>query len=254
MEERIFVFAVGTAGSGKSYFTKAFSDYLDFKKIDHAIVNLDPGADYLPYEPDVDVREWFTVSDIMEKYSVGPNGAQIISADLIATRAQDIIDDLDLYSAEYVLVDTPGQMELFTMRSSGEIILRTFGVNNSVSVFLFDPVISQYPSGYISMIFLYSSAILRLNIPQIPVLSKSDLLPEHTLRKITGWSDDPESLYDDIQEEKSLSRDLFHVLKDLGLIRPIIPVSSVSGYGMDDIYDIIQEIYFSGEDLESIRY
>lgn len=254
MEERVFIFAIGTAGSGKSYFTKAFADYLEIKKLDYAIVNLDPGADYLPYEPDVDVREWFTVDQIMKKYNVGPNGAQIISADLIASRAMDLLDEIDLFSAEYVLVDTPGQMELFTMRSSGEIILRTFGIDNSVSVFLFDPVISQQPSGYVSMVFLYSSAVMRLKVPQIPVLSKSDLLPEHSLKKVIEWSNDPETLYDDIMEERTLSRDLFYTLRDLGLIRPVIPVSSVTGFGMDDVYDMVQELFYSGEDLERIKY
>ncbi|NOY11205.1 MAG: GTPase [Archaeoglobi archaeon] len=254
MEDKVFVFTIGTAGSGKSYFTSSFSDYLDFKKIDHAIVNLDPGADFLPYEPDVDVREWITVDDVMEKYNVGPNGAQIVSADLIATKAEDILDELDLYSADYVLVDTPGQMELFTLRSSSEIIIQTFGRQNCVSVFLFDPVISQRASGFTSMVFMYSSAVMRLNIPQIPVLSKADLLPEHDVERILTWSRDADALYDDVSKEKGLSRDLFHLLREAGLIRPLIPVSAKTGEGMDDVYDIVQEIYYGGEDLESMRF
>lgn len=254
MEDKIFVFIIGTAGSGKSYFTSSFSDYLDFKKIDHAIVNLDPGADYLPYDPDVDVREWITVDDVMKKYSVGPNGAQIVSADLIATKADDIVDELDLYSADYVLVDTPGQMELFTLRSSSEILIQTFGRKNCVSVFLFDPIISQRASGFTSMVFMYSSAVMRLNIPQIPVLSKSDILPDHDLDRILSWSRDPDTLYTDVSRERGLSRDLFHLLRETGLIRPLIPVSAKTGMGMDDVYEIVQEIYYGGEDLESIRF
>ncbi|WP_456369561.1 PRK13768 family protein [Geoglobus sp.] len=254
MEDKIFVFIIGTAGSGKSYFTGSFSDYLDFKKIDHAIVNLDPGADFLPYEPDVDVREWITVDDVMEKYSVGPNGAQIVSADLIATKADDIVDELDLYSADYVLVDTPGQMELFTLRSSSEILIQAFGRENCVSVFLFDPVISQRASGFTSMVFMYSSAVMRLNIPQIPVLSKSDILPDHDLERILSWSSDPDTLYTDVSRERGLSRDLFHLLREAGLIRPLIPVSAKTGMGMDDVYEIVQDIYYGGEDLESIRF
>ncbi len=254
MEQKIHIFIIGTAGCGKSYFTGAFSDYLDVKRIDHAVVNLDPGADYLPYDPDVDVREWFTTSDIMEKYRVGPNGAQIISADLIATRAGDIVHELDLYSAEYVIIDTPGQMELFTFRTSSEIVINEFGKNSSVGVYLFDPVISQRPSGFISMIFMYSSSVFRLKIPQIPVLSKSDMLPEHVVERIVGWSRDPDRLYSGILEERDLSGDLFHMMREAGLIRPVVPASSITGSGMDDVYEIIQEIFYGGEDLESLRY
>ncbi len=254
MEEKIHLFVIGTAGCGKSYFTKAFSEYLDLKRIDHAIVNLDPGADYLPYTPDVDVREWFTTADVMEKYRVGPNGAQIISADLVATKAGDIVDELDLYSADYIIIDTPGQMELFTFRTSSEIIINEFGRNSCVSVYLFDPVISQRASGFMSMVFLYSSSIFRLRIPQIPALGKSDLLPEHVTEKIIGWSRDPDKLYDDLIEENDLSGDLFHMMRDAGLIRPLIPVSSITGNGMDDVYEMVQEIFYAGEDLESLRY
>ncbi len=254
MEERIHLFVIGTAGSGKSYFTKAFSDYLDLKRIDHAIINLDPGADFLPYTPDIDVREWFTTNDIMEKYKVGPNGAQIISADLIATKIGDIVDELDLYSADYVLIDTPGQMELFTFRASSEIVINEFGKNSCVSVYLFDPVVSQRASGFISMVFMYSSSIFKLKIPQIPVLGKCDMLPDHIVEKIMGWSTDPDKLYNDLLGEKDLSGDLFHIMKESGLIRPLVPVSSITGTGMDDVYEIIQEIFYAGEDLESMRY
>ncbi len=254
MEERIHLFVVGTAGCGKSYFTKAFSEYLDFKRIDHAIVNLDPGADFLPYSADVDVREWFTTADVMERYRVGPNGAQIISADLIATKIGDIIDELDLYSAEYVIVDTPGQMELFTFRTSSEIIINEFGKDSCISIYLFDPVISQRASGFISMVFMYSSSVFRLRIPQIPALSKIDMLPEHVVDKIIEWSKDIDTLYSDIMRERDLSGDLFHMMREAGLIRPLVPVSSITGFGMDDVYEMIQDTFYSGEDLESMKY
>ena len=252
--DRIYVFFVGSAGSGKTYLTKAFSDYLEFKRIDHIIVNLDPGAGNLPYSPDIDVREWFSIEDVMEKYDVGPNGAQIIASDLIATKVDDIIDEIDLYNATYVLMDTPGQMELFTLRASSEVLIGILGRNNCVSVFLFDPVVSQQAPGFLSLVFLYSSAIMRLNIPQIPVLSKVDILPEHTVKKILEWSKSPETLHDSISRERGLSPDLFNLLYDLGLFRPLIPVSSKTGDGMDDIYEQIQEIYYGGEDIERILF
>ena len=105
-------FVIGTAGSGKSLFTAAFSEWLKMSKQDVAVVNLDPGALKLPYSPDVDVRNYVDVGDIMEKYGLGPNGALIMAADLIADEIENLTRDIEEAHADIVLVDTPGQMEL----------------------------------------------------------------------------------------------------------------------------------------------
>jgi len=250
--DQVLVYVVGTAGSGKTYLVKAFSDWLNFKKIDNIAVNLDPGADTIPYSADVDVREWFTLEDIMAKYEVGPNGAQIIGADLIATIVDEIKYEIEYYDVPYVLLDTPGQMELFVLRSSSEVIVEKLG-KKSVMVYLFDPIVSKTPNGFLSLLFMSSSAVLKLNLPQIQVLSKADLLDEVELKKIINWSSNPETLYKDIgYERKTMSLELFHMLKDLGLFRPLIAASSTQGFGMDDIYDGIQEVFYGGDDLEML--
>jgi len=51
-----FTFLIGPAGSGKSTLASAFSDWLLDQGFDVALVNLDPGAEWLPYRPDVDAR------------------------------------------------------------------------------------------------------------------------------------------------------------------------------------------------------
>ena len=81
------VFIVGTAGSGKSLLTSAFAEWLKMAKQDVAILNLDPGVVTLPYTPDLDVREYVNIANIMEEYRLGPNGALIMAADLIAEQA-----------------------------------------------------------------------------------------------------------------------------------------------------------------------
>ncbi len=250
--ERVHIFVVGTAGSGKTYFTKAFSDWLDMKKVDVFTVNLDPGADYLPYSADVDVREWFTLEEIMSKYDVGPNGAQIIGADLISTKINEIIDEIDYSDPQYVIFDTPGQMELFTLRASSEVLISSLGKNRCVMVYLYDPIVSKTPTGFLSLVFMVSSAVFRLEIPHVPVLSKADLIPEHDLEKIIEWSCDQEKLYSELSAIRGLSLELFHMLRDMKLFQPLIPVSSTNMFGFDDVYDAIQEIFYAGEDLESL--
>ena len=65
MKEEIFVYFIGTVGSGKSTLTYNFQKWMGLRGLDTITVNLDPGAENLPYEPDVDVttsRERFYVA------------------------------------------------------------------------------------------------------------------------------------------------------------------------------------------------
>jgi GTPase SAR1 family protein len=112
------VFIIGTAGSGKSLFTAAFSEWLKMAKQDVAVVNLDPGVIKLPYSPDVDIRNYVDVGNLMEKYELGPNGALILAADLIADEIENVTRDVESANADLVVVDTPGQMELFAFGAS----------------------------------------------------------------------------------------------------------------------------------------
>ncbi|MET1125211.1 MAG: ATP/GTP-binding protein [Archaeoglobaceae archaeon] len=250
---QILVYFVGTAGSGKTFLTKAFADWLETKRIDFMTVNLDPGAEFVPYAADFDVRDYYTLEDIMERYNVGPNGAQIIGADMLATIIDELRDEIELSNSDIVLIDTPGQMELFTLRESSVVLTKALGAERSVMVYLFDPVVSKTPSGYLSQLFMASSAVFRLELPQIQVLSKADLLSDEELSTITGWSRDPDSLYESLSlERKTLSYELFFVLKESGFFRPLVPVSATEGFGMEDVYDGIQEIFYGGEDIESL--
>ncbi|HDN73524.1 MAG TPA: GTPase [Archaeoglobus sp.] len=253
--QQIIVYIVGTAGSGKTYLVKSFSEWLDLKKLDHITVNLDPGADFVPYPAHVDIREWFTLEDIMQRYNVGPNCAQVIGADLIPTVINEIKDEIESSSADFVIVDTPGQMELFTLRESSRLLVNALDPKSSVMIYLFDPIVSKTPSGYLSLLFMASSAIFRLQIPQVQVLSKSDVLSQEELTKIVSWSTDPDILYNDLKlERKTLSLELFLLLQESGFFRPLIPASAITNYGMEDIYDGIQELFFAGDDLEKVYF
>ncbi|MBQ2486670.1 MAG: ATP/GTP-binding protein [Candidatus Methanomethylophilus sp.] len=61
-----FLYFVGTAGSGKSTLVQAYKEWLDSADISSIIVNLDPGSDATPYEPDIDIRDWISLGNVME--------------------------------------------------------------------------------------------------------------------------------------------------------------------------------------------
>ena len=60
-----YVYFIGTAGSGKSSLVQAFSEWLNSNNINSIIVNLDPGADFIPYQADVDIRDWVHLDEMM---------------------------------------------------------------------------------------------------------------------------------------------------------------------------------------------
>jgi len=195
------VFIIGTAGSGKSTLTAAFSEWLRMSKQDVSIVNLDPGALNLPYTPDVDARDYVDVESIMEKYRLGPNGALIMAADLLAEEVEAISKEIEDLKSDIVLVDTPGQMELFAFRASGPYIASELTKEPKAIVYLFDAVFSLNPLNYVSNLFLSAAVYSRFFLPQVHVLSKCDLLSENDVNKIVDWSANPKALEHAIEQK-----------------------------------------------------
>ena len=245
-------FIIGTAGSGKSLFTAAFSEWLKLSKQDVAVVNLDPGALKLPYSPDVDVRNYVDVGNIMEKYGLGPNGAVILAADLIADEVENLTRDIEAVDADIVLVDTPGQMELFAFRASGPYIVDELTKEPKAIVYLFDAVFSINPLNYVSNMFLSAAVYNRFFHPQIHLLSKIDLIPKKEVERIAEWSSNPRALDDSIEQKledrkRLFSRNMMHAISKLGLKFLLIPVSAKTNEGLINFNTTLERILTQGE-------
>ena len=100
-----YIYFIGTAGSGKSTLTYAFQQWTERLGIDAISVNLDPGVDRLLYSPDIDIRDWIVLDEVMDEYGLGPNGAQIACADMLAIKIREIKEIIDKFDADYVLID-----------------------------------------------------------------------------------------------------------------------------------------------------
>lgn len=94
----------------------------------------------LPYTPSTDIREQVSYLDVMKKYNLGPNGAIITSLNLwCAGKLGQFIEDVDTADYEYLLVDTPGQIEVFTQSSSGSLITSALSKTmNTILLFVVD--------------------------------------------------------------------------------------------------------------------
>ena len=254
MKEEIFVYFIGTAGSGKSTLTSIFQQWFKMRGLDAIIVNLDPGAENLPYEPDVDIRDWISLKEVMETYQLGPNGAQIACADMIALNTEDVKKSIESFKPDYIIVDTPGQLELFVFREAGKYTVEFLNPEKSVICYLLDPALAKTASGFVSQLLLSITTNFRLGQPHINILSKSDLLSDKELSIIKKWSNNPDDLYGAvINEETSIYREMnegiLHLIQELGGYTKLIPTSNKDFFGIDDIYTDIQFQFKGGEDL-----
>ncbi|MCD6241917.1 ATP/GTP-binding protein [Candidatus Bathyarchaeota archaeon] len=245
-------FIIGTAGSGKSLLTAAYSEWLKMQKQDVATVNLDPGVLELPYSPDVDVRDYINVVSLMDEYKLGPNAALIMAADLIAEEISKIAAEIEALNPDIVLVDTPGQMELFAFRASGPYIVNEITNEPKAIIYLFDSVFCMNPLNYVSNLFLSAAVYNRFLIPQIHVLSKCDLLDSENVNRIVDWSAKPKMLEDAIEEKLSgtkriLSREIMKAIYNLGMRFLLIPVSAKTNEGMINLNAALERVLAGGD-------
>jgi len=231
---------------------------MDKQGFDSFVINLDPGAEALSYTADLDIREWITLSDVMEEYGLGPNGAQIVSADLLALNMPKIKDAIDGVVTNYFLIDTPGQMELFTFRSSSVEVIKSFG-DRAFIVYMVDSLNALTPYSLTSQLMLSAITQFRFGRSALNVLGKKDLITPEDLENIMSWMQDSDALYQAAMDESAqkgqihmeLNLGFLRVLEDFGAFGELTPVSSKEEYGMEDIYNHIQLVYSGGDELES---
>jgi len=248
------IFIIGTAGSGKSLLSANLFDYYTKNGNFVGVLNLDPGVENLPYTCDVDVRDYVDLVSIMRQYDLGPNGAMIMASDLIASKIDDLQRDVDNVNPDYLIVDTPGQIELFAYRTSGPFFVQNFTVEQKAGIFLHDGSLVTTPTNFVSMALLASSIKLRLNLPFINVLTKIDLI-EDRMRDILKWSSNLGSLEDAIAKQSdgesyTLVMNILRSLNFGGFSQGLIPVSNATGDGMINLEAALSRILNLGEEVE----
>lgn len=248
------IYITGTAGSGKSLLASNLLQWY----IDHdnfpITLNLDPAVSELPYPPDVDIRDHIDISNIIDTYGLGPNGAIIMAHDLISTKIQDIQLEVDELNPDYILIDTPGQIELFAYRSSGNYFISNFQADSKVTIFIMDGVLVSSPINFVSLSLLSTSINLRLKTSQINVLSKRDLIIDN-LENILDWSQSDTTLLEALDKENNqefslLSKDVVKIISQNGLNQDLVAVSNLTMNGLIELYSVLSRILNQGEEIE----
>jgi hypothetical protein len=243
---------LGTAGAGKSALIAAFGKWIE-KSTDRkvAYINLDPGCDFIPFEPDFDIRDYFTIAQIMRDESLGPNGAMVRASELLEQRAGEFSKRINEIEADIRLIDTPGQMEVFLFHGGPEMAKLMDGV--TISLFLVDAEVAAKATGLVFTRLLGLSVGLRLGVPAISVLNKVDLV-QGKLADIDRILADMELLKERVTKESSgvmidLTLELSKVLPELLPAARLVKVSAKTGEGMQELYDIAHEIFCACGDL-----
>ncbi|KAH0791025.1 GPN-loop GTPase 3 [Histomonas meleagridis] len=191
MTTRFAQVIIGPAGSGKStYIANAKKHFDDIKRIVHC-VNLDPAADSLPYDPEIDIREAIDIKDIMQKQKLGPNGALVFCLESVAMQSKWFDEVIGEHEYDYLLIDMPGQIELYSHLTVLPELLSnlTHKGYSLIMVFLVDAQFLSDPGKFLSTSLVALSTMTMLELPHINVISKCDLLPEEDLKKIDDFTE-----------------------------------------------------------------
>ncbi len=250
------LFIVGMAGSGKSSLTAAYSEWLKESDQDVLVANFDPGATALPYNPDIDARQYVDVEKLMLDYKLGPNGALIMASDLLAENLEEIRGEVQDANPDILIVDTPGQIELFAFREGGRFIANQLTEEDRAIVYLMDAPFTRSPLNFVSNIYLAAAIYSRIRQPQIYALSKADLVSDQEVDTIVAWATEREAFEESLRavEEQDLSlisMNLANAVFDAGLLSEPIPVSSKDNSGMVELNAAVTRVLTGGEEQSS---
>lgn len=235
------VFVLGPAGSGKSLLTGNFSSYLAREGYRVRLVNLDPGVLSLPYRADFDVRKVFTVEEIMREKGLGPNGAILEAMERLANLSLPSFED-----ADYVLYDTPGQLEPFLFREAGRRIVGS--LEDCCCLFLGD---LSTPRRNLLGFYLYAlTARYTLEAETLAVLNKADLLTPEEREEVKRFLENPTPLFEASASLKDeMDREILNALKDFFPPQRVPLVSAETGLGFEELLTLLFEVKCTCGDL-----
>ncbi|KAL9934635.1 hypothetical protein V8E36_006410, partial [Tilletia maclaganii] len=169
----------GPAGSGKSTFSSALITHAQSLGRSVHLFNLDPAAEDFEYAPSIDIRHLITLEDVMEEMQLGPNGGLIYCFEYLLQNTDWLQEQLSEYEDDYLIIDCPGQIELFTHTPliSRLVRLLTMDFNFRLcATYLVESQFMDDKTKYFSGVLSAMSAMINLELPHLNILSKMDLV------------------------------------------------------------------------------
>nr|XP_042123651.1 GPN-loop GTPase 3 isoform X1 [Peromyscus maniculatus bairdii] len=224
------------------------------------VVNLDPAAEHFSYPVMADIRELIEVDDVMEDDSLrfGPNGGLVFCMEYFANNFDWLENCLGHVEDDYILFDCPGQIELYThLPVMKQLVQQLEQWEFRVcGVFLVDSQFMVESFKFISGILAALSAMISLEIPQVNIMTKMDLLSKKAKKEIEKFLDpDMYSLLEDStgdlrsQKFKKLTQAVCGLIDDYSMVR-FLPYDQSDEESMNIVLQHIDFAIQYGEDLE----
>eukprot|EP00127_Corallochytrium_limacisporum_P002423 Clim_evm64s119 gene=Clim_evmTU64s119 len=240
-----FLIVQGMAGAGKTTLMQRLASFVSQKKKRPYCMNLDPAVLEVPFPASIDIRDSVKYKEVMKQYGLGPNGAIVTSLNLFATRFDQVVSILEqrIGEVDYMLCDTPGQIEVMTWSASGQILMESVAsMMPTVQLFIVDTPRCTSPITFMSNMLYACSIMYKNRLPMVIVFNKIDVADSRPARE---WMDDFLAFEEALAAEHSYSGDLARSmalsLDEFYHLIPSVGVSAMTGQGFDELLDRIEE-------------
>eukprot|EP00906_Rhabdomonas_costata_P031704 RCo044747 len=245
---------IGMAGSGKTTLMRLVANHFQQQQqqpqgsgrrpASAYVLNLDPAVLQLGYEVNIDIRDTVNYKQVMKQYKLGPNGAIVTALNLFATRFDQVITFIEQKQeeVEYVFIDTPGQIEVFTWSASGQLITEALASTfPTVVLYVVDTVRSTAPATFMANMTYACSIMYKTQLPLLLVLNKTDVVsPDFALRWMTDCDAFAEALTADSSYSASLNRSLSLMLGEFYQTLQCVKLSAATGAGLESLFEALQ--------------
>ena len=241
----INLIVLGMAGSGKTTFVEKLEEEIANKDKESYIINLDPAVMDTLYEPNLDIRDTVKYKEVMASNNLGPNGAILTCLNLFSTNIDKVVSILEPKTdLDFIVIDTPGQLEVFSWSASGKLISDSFSILfPSILIYIIDMPRCNNPNTFSSNMLYALSIMYKMKLPLLIAFNKADLAKDS---KVTEWMDDYESLQNELKKKddymSTFSSSLSLLLNEFYKTIKFVKVSSKTGEGFDELIKMCEDI------------
>ncbi|KAF4951258.1 hypothetical protein FGADI_7604 [Fusarium gaditjirri] len=266
----VAIVCVGMAGSGKTTFMRRINAHLHQNDQPPYVINLDPAVLSVPFESNIDIRDSVNYEEVMKQYNLGPNGGILTSLNLFATKVDQVVNLLekraqpdpekpDRKPIDRILVDTPGQIEVFVWSASGTILLESLASSfPTVIAYVIDTPRTASTSTFMSNMLYACSILYKTKLPMILVFNKTDVKDAAFAKE---WMTDFEAFQEALRKDEesdelggveggghggsgymgSLLNSMSLMLEEFYAHLSVVGVSSRLGTGVDEFFEAVEE-------------